>query len=655
MVSVSQAPPASRKLFALFVATTLLPALGLAWLGWRLAQQDRALEQQRHVQVRDHAADLGATTLQRLLAEAEEGLATVAAAPAARIPDLLAAPGTRGGQFSILVFTGAGLAARSGTPLPFQPALPPGAEPPAAAFEAAEVFEFRQGQYAGAIRLLEALARSPDPAVRAGALVRLARNQRKAGDHAGALRSFRRLAELGDTPVNGLPAGLLARQGAALLFEETGQTANLQQEAAALAEDLRQSRWALTRATYEFQLQQLRRWTSASGGEDSSLRALAEAAETVWSRWAASPASPTARRISLGAGGIPVLILARSSADRLALVLLGAHYLEAAWLGELKRLGATQQADFALTDPEGRAVIGDPALPVALQSVRTASATKLPWTVHAIGPKPAAGMPGRSRLLLAGILLMAVLVLGGGYFTFLAISRELRVARLQADFVASVSHEFRTPLTTMRQLSEMLVQDRVSSPERRTQFYEVLLRESNRLHRLVEGLLQFGRMEAGQAPVRFELVDPGAFVRQVSGEFRPEAAKTGHQVELELDEALPRIRADRESLARVLWNLLDNAVKYSPGAPAVWIQAAAADRGVAIRVRDRGFGIPPEDCDRVFEKFVRGAAARDAAIPGTGVGLAMARQIVAAHRGRLSLESKVGEGSVFTILLPSGE
>jgi signal transduction histidine kinase len=144
-------------------------------------------------------------------------------------------------------------------------------------------------------------------------------------------------------------------------------------------------------------------------------------------------------------------------------------------------------------------------------------------------------------------------------------------------------------------------------------------------------------------------------LRDVVAEFRQEASKTGYQVELQESGQLPPIRADRESLARVFWNLLDNAVKYSPECRTVWVELAGMRERILVQVRDRGLGIPPEEQKEIFRKFVRGAASKAAAIKGTGVGLAMARQIVEAHGGEIHVESKPGEGSVFTVLLPAAE
>jgi signal transduction histidine kinase len=119
--------------------------------------------------------------------------------------------------------------------------------------------------------------------------------------------------------------------------------------------------------------------------------------------------------------------------------------------------------------------------------------------------------------------------------------------------------------------------------------------------------------------------------------------------------ALHPIRGDRESLARVFWNLLDNAVKYSPEHLTVWVDLSEAGKRLMVRVRDQGLGIPAAEQKEIFRKFVRGAASKTASIRGTGVGLAMARQIVAAHGGDITVESEPGQGSVFTVLLPVTE
>jgi signal transduction histidine kinase len=259
----------------------------------------------------------------------------------------------------------------------------------------------------------------------------------------------------------------------------------------------------------------------------------------------------------------------------------------------------------------------------------------------------------RARLILTGSLTLLLLILAGSYFIGRAAAREVAVARLQADFVASVSHEFRTPITALRQLSELLEGGRVASDEDRNEYYRALARESERMHRLVEGLLNFGRLQSGALHYRFERLDAIDLVQSVVVEFRRDVEARGYSVELATNGSRPAISADRAALGCAVSNLLENAVKYSPDCCTVWVEVGhESERTVAVRVRDRGIGIPQAEQKQIFEKFVRGAAAKSGSIRGAGVGLAMARQIVEAHHGEIRLESRPGEGSTFTLLLP---
>jgi K+-sensing histidine kinase KdpD len=161
-------------------------------------------------------------------------------------------------------------------------------------------------------------------------------------------------------------------------------------------------------------------------------------------------------------------------------------------------------------------------------------------------------------------------------------------------------------LSVLRQISELLARDRVPSEEHRRRFYDALHRESRRLHWLIENLLDFGSMEAGCA--RYELVpmDVSEFVSSVCCEFQAQLGDANHIIEMSLDTACPRVRGDSEALDRALWNLLDNAVKYSPDSPCIQVETARAeDARVIIRVRDSGLGIPPAEQKEVFRKFVR--------------------------------------------------
>jgi len=257
--------------------------------------------------------------------------------------------------------------------------------------------------------------------------------------------------------------------------------------------------------------------------------------------------------------------------------------------------------------------------------------------------------------VLTGLALLLGVVLAGAVVVARGVSHELGVARLQSDFVSAVSHEFRTPLTSLQQFTSILNEDDEPPPDKRRAFYQAQARAVNRLQHLVESLLDFGRMEAGAYPYRTERVPVGPFVSGLVEAFRRDGTPEGFVVECAVDSASGDIMADREALGRAIRNLLENAVKYSGDGRRIDVHAARRGRAVTIGVRDEGLGIPPAEQQRVFTKFVRGTASRTYGINGTGLGLAMAREIVRAHGGDIAVESIVGSGSTFTVTLPAAD
>jgi signal transduction histidine kinase len=285
------------------------------------------------------------------------------------------------------------------------------------------------------------------------------------------------------------------------------------------------------------------------------------------------------------------------------------------------------------------------------------SDTGLPWTV-ALSPgnsSPLAGeMAARRRLLLAGLVAILAFLAGSTYFLWRVVRRELAVARQQTEFVATVSHEFRTPLTSLRHVAELLQESDDLPAARRRAFYEALGRNTERLHRLVESLLDFSRMEGGKKPYDLQPLDAGELAGRVVADFQQEAGPRGVTVALVVDRRGPTsVRADAAALTHALWNLLDNAVKYSPNASAVHVSVAPHAAGVAISVCDEGLGIPGPEQKDIFNRFVRGEQAAQLGIKGTGLGLAIVSHIVSAHGGQVELASEKGAGSTFRIVLPA--
>ena len=652
-------PP--RHLLVMFLAVTLLLTATLIWLSLQLIRQDEALVEQRIEERRESAADLATAALQKSLLQAGEQLAALSVAPASELSARADHLARRVGEDSVLVVCGLdSVEAFPSGRLLFYPATPSPAPAAQNVFARAESLEFVRGDTQAATAILERLASGGEPGVRAGALMRLARIHRRSGRSRDALADYDSLAALGPVPVEGLPADLVARHAILALLESLGDRDRLARDASSLWRDLQAGRWRLLRAEYGYYAEETRRRLAATehgGGREAAL-AHAFAVESLWGSWRAVQhgREATEGQRLLWFADRPVLLLWRATPSRtMAGLAMGPDDVRAQWVSTLQRTLAEQGLGIVLTDTDGRAVVGRRGDEPRRESLRTASATSLPWDLRIltldVGARHAY-FDARRRVLFSVLLFIALLVLAGSYFVWRVVTREMAVARLQADFVSAVSHELRTPLTALQQFSELLVADRVANEHDRRKYYEAMAHESRHLGRLVERLLDFGRMEAGALRYHAEPLDLAALLRNVVGEFERSGDVRGHRIELNLDGPPRPVQGDRDMLGCVVWNLLDNAVKYSPGCPTVWVDLEQDGGTTALRVRDRGVGVRPEEREDIFRKFFRGAAAKAGGVRGAGIGLAMTRQIVAAHGGRVTLESGPGEGSVFTVLLP---
>jgi signal transduction histidine kinase len=634
---------AGRRIPLMFLAVALLLGGMLLWLGWRMVRQDRELAEQRLQQGRELAADLALAHLQKSLALAEEQLAALATATLSEFPRRAAA--TKLPDDSALIADGGSdVVAFPEHRLTFYPLAPAGREAPASLFAAADKLELQDKDFARALASLRPQLQSKKAVIRAAALVRVARITRKQNLRAAALSAYREMLDLRGAVIEGVPAELIARQQSMSLVP---QSADARSHAAELLRALDTHRYAITRGVYEFYRREAQAVLgSAAANGDESLAVAAEALHAM----APDPENRSGRFLSG-----PTLVLWQAAGDRVVAMLLGPRWIAQQWPADLKSTLAAYGAAIRLSAAAGQTVFGPALTPPGHEALRLAAATRLPWNLHALTVDPDAALaPAKRRqdLLFASMAAIAAVLLTGSYLIARAIARELALSRLQSDFVSAISHEFRTPLTSLCLLSEQLASGRVAEADR-LEYFGVLARESQRLRRLVEGLLNFGRMEAGTAQYRFETIDPAELVQAVSREFEQDAEARGHRIEIHSREDAPLVRADRAALACAVWNLVDNAVKYSPECFTVWADVERAGPFAAIRIRDRGIGIPPSEQARIFQKFVRGGAAKQAGIRGTGIGLATVQYIVAAHRGELRLESKAGEGSAFTLLLPA--
>jgi signal transduction histidine kinase len=250
------------------------------------------------------------------------------------------------------------------------------------------------------------------------------------------------------------------------------------------------------------------------------------------------------------------------------------------------------------------------------------------------------------------VLLVVSVTVSGGYFLWRDLQRELRVASLRSQFVSSVSHELKTPLTAIRMFAETLLMGRARDGEVAAEYLETIVNESERLTRLLNNVLEFSKLERGTST--FHLV-PHAIGEVIQRSVRAMSyplSQQGFTLNVDIAEGLPAVPVDPDALEQALLNLLTNAMKYSGAARTIELTARRDDRHVTIDVVDHGVGIAAEDHERVFEKFYRAATPENRHIPGTGLGLTLVQHIARAHGGGIRLSSTPGEGSCFSLLLP---
>ncbi len=284
--------------------------------------------------------------------------------------------------------------------------------------------------------------------------------------------------------------------------------------------------------------------------------------------------------------------------------------------------------------------------------------TDLAWKMSMVldDPEGVLGLAkSRGTLYFWALILTAgALIFGIGY-TVRSVIREAQLARLKTDFVSSVSHDLRTPLTSIRMFTETLLLGRADSENEAREFLQVIADETERLSRLTERILDFSRMEAGRKAYQFSQIDISDLIQRSLAACRPMIEEAAFDVTVEIDQDLPAIHADRDAMIEVLINLVSNAIKYSPDEKKIVIRAMREGNRVAISVSDRGIGIPKSEHKKIFEKFYRVECRRTCEVGGSGIGLSLVDHIVSAHQGQVDVASKPGEGSTFTVrLAPSG-
>lgn len=255
----------------------------------------------------------------------------------------------------------------------------------------------------------------------------------------------------------------------------------------------------------------------------------------------------------------------------------------------------------------------------------------------------------RQRLVyIAGLAVLLAALAAGLWMSFRAVRREAELARLKSDFVSQVSHELKTPLALVRMYAETLEAGKITEEGQKKEYMQVILRESERLSAMIEKILDFARLERGERTFEQKTGDLAAAAREAAGAFGKQA---GVEVAVEAPKPV-RAAFDADGVALAIRNLLENAVKYSEGAPQVGVRVSERNGTATVAVEDRGIGVPAEDRERVFERFYRAGDPRAKKVKGTGLGLALVARVMDGHGGTARCEARQGGGSRFILEFP---
>src|SRR5215213_8641276 len=258
----------------------------------------------------------------------------------------------------------------------------------------------------------------------------------------------------------------------------------------------------------------------------------------------------------------------------------------------------------------------------------------------------------QQSMLILGVL--SLLMISGLVLTFRSVNKQVALARLKSDFVSNVSHELRTPLALIRLYAETLELGRITTQEKKLEYYSIIRKESERLTALINNILDFSRIEAGRKEYDFRETDIAELVRNTLDSYRYQIEQQGFALEEQIDSSIPPVRVDREAIARALVNLVNNALKYSDRDKFLGVKLYRANSVLKLEVSDRGIGIERREQSRIFEKFYRTGDPLVHNTKGSGLGLSLVRHITRAHGGDVEVESTPGRGSKFTMVLPLG-
>lgn len=560
-----------------------------------------------------------------------------------------------------------------------------------------QLLEFQKKKYRQAFTSYQKdFEQTSDPQIKGELLSSIARVQKKSALYQDAVRTYEIIARDYNNiqSVGGVSLGLAARSEISSLLMIIGDTLSAVKTISDLFKDLINRRWILERAQYDFFMQhstesiiniflqtRLTEPIQSYQNDFTVLKAEERNQRKITERLLAFQENAAAdlrakvplntveqqnpiRRFTLESGEHEYLVSLfsqyRSNENQENLIqglLLNADYLRDSILYQaLMNNVHSEKTGWIVKGRDEKAILKSENSPSGSVTVRINFEGGFPpWFVDLYQNDPdlfETFLFSRRGIYFYVFILLAGIILFGLILTNRTIAHELELSKMKSDFVSTISHEFKSPLSSIRQLAEMLQSGRVPSEDRRQEYYDVLVEQSERLTLLIDNILDFAKIEEGRKVFNFQIINIGALLQEMVSVIQDQVRYKDFVIQLEIGKSLPALKADRESLIQAITNLIDNAIKYSGEARIIVVRAFAEEKYLIITVKDFGIGIKKEEIDKIFERFYRGGDELTRTIKGSGLGLTLVKQIVEAHHGEITVESSPDRGSTFTVRIP---
>lgn len=564
-----------------------------------------------------------------------------------------------------------------------------------AGLKRAEAYEFKDKNYKRAISQYRSLAdQSPDTAFKAQMLANISRCLVKAKDYAGAIQNYQRICEdyLENTSSSGMPFALFSQLQMASCYRKLGEFQLSLQTSFDLYKDILNLRWRLRDAQFktyaslvedaisdilsenhpnlslkdykeEFKLlknlhqERLEQWLVIKDISQNIIPELRDRRD--FSTYRSIPyqyhKTINERTFLLSTVQIP------DSSKTRPVGLLGAkvrepYLMEHVIPDVLENSQFRNTSNVIISHFSGKILLGERNAPEDPTTATEFFEDNFPpWKIEVFRSegKALGALDIKRNFYFWTILTLVIVLISGSVLISRTIAHEIAVLKLKSDFVSSVSHEFKSPLTSIKALAERLRDGKVKDSDRMKQYSSVITQDVDRLIHLVRNILDFSRIEEGKKEYEFVESNIAQLVTQQIESFKRSECAKGLEILIRISEDIPYLDVDKEAFSQALNNLLDNAVKFSSDRKEIEVNLKKEDKSVIIEVRDWGIGIPPQDLNKIFDKFYQGRSTPRQLAKGTGLGLTLVKHTVEAHGGRMVVKSRVGEGSLFSIILPT--